>query len=100
MSRKPKPKNELSAGQRAALYAEEQENRRRAMSVEDKVETATEEVEKRPVAKKVLPKPQHATVNVDFSIPAANIKPLAGMCNGPVSFDSDISPAFRDMHVP
>ena len=100
MSRKPKPKNELSAGQRAALYAEEQENRRRAMSVEDKVETATEEVEKRPVAKKVLPKPQHATVNVDFSIPAANIKPLAGMCNGPVSFDGDISPAFKNMHVP
>ncbi len=107
MSRKPKPKNQLSAGQRAALYAEEQENRRRAMSgestpVENESRKAdeTEKAETKPVVKKALPKPQHATINVDFSIPAGEIKLLGGMCNGPVSFDSDISSAFRDMRVP
>lgn len=106
MSRKPKPKNQLSAGQRAALYAEEQENRRRAMTVEEPataevfVTAETQKVEKRSAPKKVLPKPQHAIINVDFSIPVGEIKSLSGMCNGPVSFDSDISPAFRDMHIP
>ena len=104
MSRKPKPKNELSAGQRAALYAEEQEGRRRAMSQEIK-ETPNEKAERseavvKPVAKKVLPKPQHAVINVDFSIPARKIKAISGMCNGPVSFDSDISPLFKNMRVP
>ena len=106
MSRKPKPKNELSAGQRAALYAEEQENRRRAMSLDATDETPREskaeniEEAKKPMVKKEKPKPQHAVINVDFSIPAGDIKPLGGMCNGPVSYDSDISPVFREMRVP
>ena len=104
MSRKPKPKNQLSAGQRAALYAEEQENRRRAMSQEQvempKDPAEDSEAVARQVAKKVLPKPQHAVINVDFSIPAGKIKALSGMCNGPASFDSDISPLFKNMRVP
>lgn len=106
MSRKPKPKNELSAGQRAALYAEEQENRRRAMSADTEVEMPEEkkaensEAVKKPMIKKEKPKPQHAVINVDFSIPTGEIKPLGGMCNGPVSFDSDISLVFCEMHVP
>ena len=104
MSRKPKPKNQLSAGQRAALYAEEQENRRRAMSQEQaqmpKDPAEDSEAVARQVAKKVLPKPQHAVINVDFSIPAGKIKTLSGMCNGPASFDSDISPLFKNMRVP
>ena len=106
MSRKPKPKNELSAGQRAALYAAEQENRRRTMSadVADEMsrEDAADNVDepKKPVAKKEKPKPQHAVINVDFSIPEGEIKPLCGMCNGPVSFGSDISSVFREMRVP
>ena len=106
MSRKPKPKNQLSAGQRAALYAEEQENRRRAMSAEgvtsESEGTNAENTENatKPAPKKVLPKPQHAVINVDLSVPAGEIKALGGMCNGPVSFGSDISPAFREMRVP
>ncbi len=112
MSRKPKPKNQLSAGQRAALYVEEQENRRRAMLGEENNSDGKESAEAVDVAmsptqttkpaakKKVLPKPQHAVINVDFSIPAGNLRALSGMCNGPVSFDSDISSVFRDMRVP
>ena len=101
MSRKPKPKNELSAGQRAALYLEEQENRRRAMSDRaDETPAPVKTEEAKPVVKKAKPKPQHAVINVDFSIPAGEIKALGGMCNGPVSYDSDISSVFSDMRVP
>ncbi len=108
MSRKPKPKNELSAGQRAALYAEEQARKleARATAESDRVQaekpqnTDTAELVREPKPKKALPKPQHAVINVDFSIPAREIRPLGGMCNGPVSLDADISSVFRNMHVP
>ena len=115
MPRRPKPKNTLSAGERVALYQAEQEEKQRRMreeSAEDRGETLeakpTEKAElvidenadvERKV-KKSLPKPQHATVRVDFSIPVGEIKPMHGMCNGPVSYGADISGLFREIGVP
>ena len=48
----------------------------------------------------VKPKPQSAIVRVDLSIPVGEIKPMHGMCNGPVSYGADISDAFREIGVP
>lgn len=113
MPRRPKAKNTLSAGERVALFEAKQEQKRRAMtddsalSSDKNEETATAEPvvaqdqdkkqEKTRVSK---PKPQSATVRVDLSIPTGEIKPLHGMCNGPVSYGSDISDAFREIGVP
>lgn len=113
MPRKPKAKNTLSAGERVALFEAEQEQKRRAMmddsaSQDKKIEeTATVESgalqneEKKPEKARVSkPKPQSAIVRVDLSIPVGEIKPMHGMCNGPVSYGADISDAFRDIGVP
>lgn len=105
MPRKPKPKNTLSAGERAAIYeAEQAEKRARAQAVSEKPEqsnkaipspaTHTEEI------KAALPKPQHATVDVDFATPVGRVKAMHGMCNGPVSYGADISRLFREIGVP
>jgi hypothetical protein len=50
--------------------------------------------------KKQKPKPQNATVRVDFSLPVGTIKPMHGMCNGPISYGADLSDAFREIGVP
>ena len=115
MPRKPKPKNTLSAGERAKLYETEQQEKQKRMRSQD-VNASTEEnrtvdpenatvnaasVSEMPQReKKSLPKPQKALVKVDFSIPVGNIKPLHGMCNGPVSYGADVSGIFREIGVP
>lgn len=109
MPRKPKPKNTLSAGERAALYEAEMAEKRARMNA-DSASSAeagaskisehakVEKTEEKP--KIVLPKPQHATVKVDFSIEAGRIKPMHSMCNGPVSYGADLSPLFKEIGVP
>lgn len=98
MPRKPKPKNQLSAGQRAALYLEEQKAKLELQNVE---EVGTVEAQESPKKVKVQkPKPQHAVVRVDMSARAEKISPLNGMCNGPLSYDGDLSELFKEMNIP
>lgn len=113
MPRIPKAKNTLSAGERVALFEAERERKRRAVtddgaSLRDKDEkpAASEPVltraeDKKPErARAKKPKPQSVTVRIDLSIPVGEIKPMHGMCNGPVSYGADISDAFREIGVP
>lgn len=106
MPRKPKPKNALSAGERAALYeAEQAEKRAQRQSglgndAENKVTLQSVEKKEPEKVKIELPKPQYATVKVDLSMPTDRVKPLHGMCNGPVSYGADISSLFREIGVP
>lgn len=116
MPRRPKPKNTLSAGERVALYEAEQEKKRQKFSVDtddsviadtdvkETVEAPSENAENTskilPEAKKQKPKPKSATVKVDFSISTGKVKPMHGMCNGPVSYGADLSEAFREIGVP
>jgi len=111
MPRKPKAKDGLTAGQRAALYEARQAEKIAKMSgAENAVSLKQEQADKvaarsldgsdPPKAEKVLPKPQHATVRVDFSLDIGEIKPMHGMCNGPVSYGADISELFREIGVP
>ncbi len=113
MPRKPKPKNTLSAGERVALYEAEMEKKRQMMSdstdsVErlaenDSISGSSEEAlksSKQIGVKKQKPKPSSATVRVDFSVPVGRVKPMHGMCNGPVSYGADISDSFREIGVP
>ena len=118
MPRKPKPKNTLSAGERAKLYEAELEEKQKRMRSTDEescenikasgdqkdsaaeigvTEMSPEKVQK---AKKNLPKPQKATVKVNLSIPVGEIKPLHGMCNGPVSYGADLTRLFKEIGVP
>ena len=105
MPRKPKAKDGLTAGERVALYEAQRAQKQAEMSGVDtkvkKAETATEsftKIEKK--EPKILPKPQHATVKVDFSLEVGQIKPMHGMCNGPVSYGTDISELFLKIGVP
>ncbi len=106
MPRKPKAKNALSAGERVALYEAERAEKKSKAGIEVNLDitdaapsTATNQAEiEKP--KIVLPKPQHATVKVDFSIPMGEIKPMHAMCNGPVSYGADLSPLFKEIGVP
>ena len=112
MSRRPKPKNTLSAGERVALFkAEQEEKQKRLSSGEQDVPSASEDkgdlvlkdeaaVGTKKQAEKKLPRPQHATVKVDFAIPVGEIKPLHSMCNGPRSYGADISGVFKEIGVP
>ncbi len=109
MPRKPKPKNTLSAGERAALYeAEMAEKRAKTQSGASKdADWLSKETDKKSEAEKkaaekkpALPKPQFATVKVDLAIETGNIKPMHSMCNGPVSYGADISSLFREIGVP
>ena len=105
MPRKPKPKNTLSAGERAAIYeAEQAQKKSRAKNDSDGQDAAAEipSPTKNVVAeeKTPLPKPQHATLEVDFSIPVGRVKAMHGFCNGPVSYGADISNLFREIGVP
>lgn len=121
MPRRPKPKNSLSAGERAAKY--EAEKRERFAYVDDPpsvknideesggkempVSVNTESIAETAIVstakeskEKALPKPQKAVVKVDFSIPVGRVKPMHGMCNGPVSYGSDITWMFKEIGVP
>ena len=102
MPRKPKAKNTLSAGERAALYEAEQAEKREKRAVPTE-SSAKAEAERKVKAEKVkieLPKPQYATVRVDMSMPTDAVKPMHGMCNGPISYGADISSLFREIGVP
>lgn len=106
MPRKPKAKNALSAGERVALYEAEKAEKRAQGGAIAPENTNDADKEKANVptkpekAKIILPKPQHATVKVDFSIPMGEIKPMHAMCNGPMSYGADISPLFKCIGVP
>jgi len=102
MPRKPKPRNTLSAGERAALYEAEQAEKRakKQLSAEADSQEKAEHKTKAEKVKTELPKPQYATVKVDMSMPTDIVKPMHGMCNGPVSYGADISSLFREIGVP
>ena len=110
MPRKPRAKNALSAGERAALYEAEQAQKRAKMisgkadggSNPDYAEDGVVKTETAKAGKKKpeLKKPQFATVRVDLSEPMGAIKPMHGMCNGPVSYGADISSLFSEIGVP
>lgn len=122
MPRKSKPKNTLTAGERAAIYEAEQReklarmnndmpssNKDEALSdIAKKEESSVTQEQKneaksrniRETKKKALPKPQKAIVSVDLSVPVGEVMPLHGMCNGPLSYGSDISELFREIGVP
>ena len=110
MPRRPKPKNTLSAGERVALFeAEQQEKQKKLSSGKDdvtiasngeKIAPARDEAVAKKTAQKKLPKPQHATVRVDFAIPVGEVKPMHSMCNGPRSYGADISGVFKEIGVP
>ena len=117
MPRKPKAKNTLSAGQRAALYeaalaekAGGEFNREKSVDSDSNIEKNSqsdgiigiEEIKKQANATpaKNLPKPQCATVKADFGLRVGEIKPVHSMCNGPASYGSDISPLFGEIGVP
>ncbi len=105
MPRKPKAKNALSAGERAALYeAEQAEKRAKMQSESDRASVQAEKTRAEQGtaerAKPELPKPQYATVKVDLSMQTGMIKPMHAMCNGPVSYGADISSLFREIGVP
>ena len=109
MPRRPKARDGLTAGERVARYEVEQLEKQKRMR-----EESTNEVDDGAVAqsaivemkntvkaeKKTLPKPQSATVRVDFSVPVGSVKPMHGMCNGPVSYGADISEVFCGIGVP
>jgi hypothetical protein len=115
MPRKPKPKNALSAGERAAIFETERKKRLEQLSDElrgfnrDDIPdgpgggdstTEADAVKHNARAEKPKPRPQSATVSVDFSIPLGEMKPMHGMCNGPVSYGADISNLFAEASVP
>lgn len=105
MPRKPKAKDGLTAGERVALYEAQKAQKQARMSNSDiNAKKAEEAVDSTPKAEKkeprILPKPQHATVKVDLSLDVGRIKPMHGMCNGPVSYGADISDLFSKIGVP
>ncbi len=111
MPRIPKAKNKLSAGERAALYEAEQAEKRVRMQAEDVVKCPVQDgndvgkpcAEDKQVIEKSKPelkKPQFATLKVDLSLQTGRIKPMHGMCNGPLSYGADISELYREIGVP
>lgn len=118
MPRKPKAKNAISAGERARLYEAEMAEKQRRMhdldvdesepidamrdaSEADATSVPPKTVEKsQNKPKKALPKPQSATVKVDFAIETGKIGAMHGMCNGPVSYGADITKLFKEIGVP
>ena len=115
MPRKPKAINTLSAGERAALFETERRKRMEQLSDEshfhenDEAEDDSHDVGNAVVeiavnqnarVEKPKPRPQSATVSVDFSLPLGEVKPMHGMCNGPVSYGADVSNLFAKIGVP
>ncbi len=106
MPRKPKPKNTLSAGQRAALYEQEQKKRLSELSSEggtlpEQSKIQAEQIaHEKPAAPKNKEKPQVATVKVNLDATGGKINSLHGVCNGPVSQYADISALIKKAKVP
>ena len=107
MPRKPKPRNTLSAGQRAALYEEEQKKRLNELSGADEAERGkdtpaapTQAVKDEPTPQKKKEKPQIATVKVNLDAAGGRINSLHGVCNGPLSQNADISGLLSKIKVP
>ena len=107
MPRKPKPKNTLSAGQRAARYEEEQKRRLSELSDADRDEhsedTATAPTQPVHVVRapqKKKEKPQIATVRVNLDAAGGMVKCLHGICNGPLSQYADVSGLIKKAKVP
>ena len=105
MSRKPKPKNTLSAGQRAARYEQEQQRRLSELSTEgnlpEQMTTQNEQTAaEKPVAQKNKEKPQIATVKVNMDALGGKINSLHGVCNGPLSQHADVSGLVKKAKVP
>ncbi len=107
MPRKPKPKNTLSAGQRAALYEQEQKKRLNELSDADEAErgedtpTALTQAPKDvPTPQKKKEKPQIATVKVNLDAAGGKINFLHGVCNGPLSQYADVSGLIKKAKVP
>ena len=106
MPRKPKPKNTLSAGQRAALYEQEQKKRLNELSSEGKAlsdpseNPAKQTVPENLVVQKNKEKPQIATVKVNLEATGGKINSLHGVCNGPLSRYADISALVKKSKVP
>ena len=105
MSRKPKPKNTLSAGQRAARYEQEQQRRLSELSTEgnlpEQMTTQNEQTAaEKPVAQKNKEKPQIATVKVNMDALGGKINSLHGVCNGPLSQHADVSGLVKKAKAP
>ncbi len=102
MPRRPKPKNTLSAGERARLYEEILEEKQKRLSAESDDKALGEKGKISPAKKeaKILPRPEFATVYVNFSDKMGEVKPVHGMCNGPLSYGADISEIFCEIGVP
>lgn len=122
MPRVPKGKGGLSAGERVRLFEEAEAEKRRRLSMGDiagesgqieepekaildnsvcvaeKDRAAVNNRESKP--KKTLPKPEIATVKVDFSVDTGEVGTMHGFCNGPVSYGADISGLFKEIGVP
>ena len=119
MPRKPKAKNTLSAGERVALYEAElakknieqgivaspMQERSDATAPANKVTLDVKKNASMPkndgrAPKKSKQKPRSTTVRVDFSVPVGTVKPMHGMCNGPLSYGADISRLFGEIGAP
>ena len=112
MPRRPKAKDGLTARERVALYEAQKAQKLAEMGIEGNENVSADaegnnagiesvkQIKKNIPAEKPLPKPQHATVKVDFSLDVGEIKPMHGMCNGPVSYGADLSELFREIGVP
>lgn len=101
MPRKPKPKNDIPAGERAKLYLEMQKEKF-SDGEGNKINESIEDVKKPTAPKKVIekPKPQYALLKADLSLRQEKTPVLHGMCNGPLSYSANISRLFRDMKTP
>ncbi len=106
MPRKPKPKNTLSAGQRAALYEQEQKKRLSELSSEEgslpeQTEAQTDQIApEKPITPKNKEKPQLASVKVNLDAAGGKINSLHGVCNGPLSQYADVSGLIKKAKVP
>lgn len=111
MPRRPKAKDGLTAGERAALYEAAMEAKRMRMSGVSADDSQTEASEtfgepepiRRAAAAKAareLPKPEKAVIKADLSLNDGKIGAFHGMCNGPMSHGADISHVFKEIGVP
>ena len=100
MSRKPKPKNTLSAGQRVAIR-EEEIKRRQADDLQQNITDRAESVTKKEtVPEKKKEKPQAINVKVDFGLESAPYLKLHGLCSSPLSKSTDISHLYNGAKIP
>lgn len=109
MPRRPKARDGLTAGERVRLYEAEQKARsahvdsgadQNAATQVNTEAGQTQRAESAQKAKRQLPLPQHAVVNVDLSVTTGRIKPMHGAVNGPLSYGSDLSDLYREAGIP